>query len=181
MSSDPRRLSRRSFLRRTLLGGALLTVSATLGRHLTGYALDPVSARRLRVLSVKEYLVLAAICRRILAPDERGAIGPDEIGSAFVIDEYLAGMPRPLADDVKALLQLVEHSPFVFSLRASRFSHLDGPAQDEVLAGWEGSRIELRRQGFAALKGLAMIGYYGDPRAYAITGFTGPMLPSGTP
>ena len=86
-------------------------------------------------------------------------------------DGYLAGLPAPLQSDVRALLQLVEHSPFLFALRPSRFTRLDDAAQDRVLAGWEHSRLEVRRLGFTALKRLAMVGYYGDPRTFAMLGY----------
>ncbi|MSP63723.1 MAG: hypothetical protein EXR72_25935 [Myxococcales bacterium] len=174
-------IDRRRFLRRTLLGGALLTLGGTIARHATGYTLDPAIAARLRVLSHKEYLILAAICRRMLAPDEGGAVSPDEIEAALVIDGYLAGLPDAISSDVRALLHLVEHTPLLFDLRFSRFTHLDGAAQDAVLDGWATSRIDLRRRGFQALKALAMLGYYDDPRTFAILDYTGPMLPPATP
>ncbi|MSP62225.1 MAG: hypothetical protein EXR72_18210 [Myxococcales bacterium] len=179
MSAD--RITRRRFLRRTLLGGALLTLGGTLLRHASGYTLDPAIAARLRLLSQKEYLILAAICRRMLAPDEGGAASPDEIEAALVIDGYLAGLPEAITSDVRALLHLVEHTPFLFSLRFARFTRLDAAAQDAVLEGWATSRIDLRRRGFQALKALAMLGYYDDPRTFAILDYTGPMLPQALP
>jgi hypothetical protein len=170
------RITRRRFLRRTLLGAALLTVGGTTLRHLSGYSLDAATAGKLRALSPKEYLVLAAVCRRILAPDEKGAISCDEVGTALAVDAYLAAMPDYITSDVRALLHLLEHTPFLWSGRPSRFTHLDAAAQDAVLAGWESSRLDVRRRGFVALKSLAMIGYYGDPRAYAVLDYTGPMI-----
>jgi hypothetical protein len=166
MAAEP--ISRRRFLRRTLLGAALLAVGGTALRHLSGYRLDERLARRLRVLSPKEAIVLGAACRRLLAADEAGAPSPDALGVVEAIDGYLAGLPPALAGDVRALIQLLEHSPFLFDLRASRFTHLDDAGQDAVLAAWAGSRLELRRQGFAALKSLAALGYYGDARTFAI-------------
>jgi hypothetical protein len=176
--NGPPSRSRRRFLKRTLLGGALLAVGGTALRHLTGYTLDEATARRLTLLSPKEYLILSAICRRLLAPDERGAPSPDELEVALTIDRYLAGLPPELASDVRSLLHLLEHTPLFFHLLPSRFTHLAPERQDAVLAGWETSLITLKRQGFQALKSLAMIGYYGDPRSFAVLDFTGPMLPN---
>jgi hypothetical protein len=172
---DKEPISRRRFLRRTLTGAALLAVGGTALRHLTGYHLDEAIARRLRVLSPKEAIVLGAIARRLLAPDEAGAPSIEEIGVVEAADAYLAQLPPPLAADVRALIQLVEHSPFLFSLRPSRFTRLDTAAQDAVLAGWSTSRLDVRRQGFAALKALAAMGYYGDARTFAILDYT-PMV-----
>lgn len=176
MADAPASPARRRFLRRSLLGGALLVLGATVGRHLSGYALDPVIARRLRVLSPKEYLVLAALCRRLLAPDGPDAASADEVDAALVIDDYLAGLPKALVRDVTALLHLIEHTPLLFTLRGARFTRLGVAAQDALLASWAESRIDLWRQGFQALKGLAMIGYYDDPRAWPLLGYPGPLV-----
>jgi hypothetical protein len=170
------KVSRRRFLRRTLLGGALLALGATVLRHLSGYSLDAETRGRLLALSPKQFLVLRAILRRILAADERGAPDPEIVGVALSVDRYLALLPDELASDVRALIELVEHSPALFDARLSRFTHLDEAGQDAVLRGWESSRIELRRRGFQALKSLAMMGYYGDPRAYALLDYRGPLL-----
>jgi hypothetical protein len=173
-----RSLTRRRFLRRTLGGAALLALGGTVLRHLSGYSLDADTASQLRALSPKQYLVARAIFRRMLAPDERGAPDPDLVGVALTVDGYIARLPEELASDLRALLELVEHSPALFDFRASRFTHLDQAGQDAVLSRWASSRIELRRRGFQALKALAMMGYYGDPRAYALLDYPGPQLPA---
>ncbi len=172
-------INRRTFLRRTLAGAALLALGGTLGRNLSGYRLDPALAGALRALSAKEALVLLAVARRILAPDDGTPPPPplDEPALLRAVDGYLLALPEAVADDVRALLQLVEHSPILFDLRASRFTHLAPAAQDAVLAGWQRSRLDVRRQGFAALKSLAMIGRYGDPRTFALLGY----VPAGGP
>ncbi len=167
-------ISRRRFLRRSLVGAALLAVAGTVGRHLSGYTID--ERLRLRVLSPKQYLVLAAACRRLLAADEPGAVSVDEVETALSIDRYLAELPRELQRELAGLLELLEHTPFLFQLRPSRFSRLDAAAQDRVLEDWESSRLPFRRGCFQALKSLAMVGYYGDPRAYAVLDYTGPMI-----
>lgn len=170
-------LSRRSFLRRTAWGGALLLLGGGALRHLGGYRLDPEVERRLQILSTKEAAVLLAVARRILAPDEGGAPGADEIGVVAAVDEYLRALPAAAVSDIKALLQLVEHSPLLFTLRAGRFTRLPPEAQDAVLADWATSRIDLRRRGFVGLKTLCVLGYYGDPRTFSVLGYPGPALP----
>lgn len=170
--SSGTRISRRQFLRRTLLGGLLLGAGAVVGRHLSGYHLDPALASRLRVLSPKEYLVLMAVCRRILAPDEAGAPTPDEVGVGLNVDRYLGELDPSLVTQLRALLHLVEHG----SSLSGRFTRLGPEAQDAVLAAWESSRLDVRRQGFQALKTLAVLGYYDDPRTFALLGYPGPLL-----
>lgn len=174
-------VSRRRFLRRTLLGGALLALGGTVLRHLSGYSLDGETRARLTALSPKQYLVARAIFRRLLAPDERGAPDPDSVGVTLTVDAYLARLPDELASDVRSLIELVEHSPALFDGKLSRFTHLGDDGQDEILRGWAASRIELRRRGFVALKSLAMLGYYGDPRAYALCDYRGPLVAPASP
>jgi hypothetical protein len=145
-------------------------------RHATGYALDETVRARLRVLTPKEYLVLGALCRRLLAADEGGAPSPDEVGTALAIDAYLERLDPSLVGDLRSLLHVVEHGAFLSALRPSRFTRLGPAHQDAVLAAWESSRLDFRRQGFQALKALAMIGYYDDARTWPILGYPGPLL-----
>ena len=203
-------ITRRTFLRRTLAGAALLLVAGTFLRHLTGYRLPP-REKPLRHLSDSEAVILSAVVARILSPppesppfgappaNERfrdaspgapsGAAStsllapptPDSVDTLGQIDAYLSHLPPPAVADVRALLHLVEHSPPLFALRFARFTRLDGDAQDRILAGWESSRIEVRRLGFAALKRLAMLGYYGDPRTHALLGYVPMPLPQNNP
>jgi hypothetical protein len=165
-------MKRRTFLRTSLLGGALLGVAGVIGKHLSGYSLDGATAAKLRALSAKEFLVLRAIARRILAPDG-AAPSADEVEAALHADAYVARLEPPLRDDLRALLHLFEHSA---SLR-SRFTRLDGEAQDAALASWESSALALRRRGFQAMKTLCLFGYWRDDRTWPLIGYSGPMLP----
>jgi hypothetical protein len=172
-------ISRRRFLRTSLLGGALLGVAAVVGRNVSGYRLDPEIAARLRALTPKEYLVLMAAARRILAPDGADAPPVDDRVGLFV-DGYLAGLDADLRGDVRALLSLVEHGSGPFRLRVSRFTHMRAAEQDAALADWQASRLAVRRRGFQALRTLAFLGYYRDDRTWALLGYAGPLLPRKT-
>jgi hypothetical protein len=173
-------ISRRTFLRAGLIGGALLGSAAIVGRQLSGYTVDPSVATRLRVLSPKELFVMQAVARRLVAPDEAGASAglpsADEAEVALFVDGYLARVPAAIADDVRALLQLVEHGSGLFRLRAARFTRMSAAEQDATLRDWEHSRLAVRRQGFQALRTLAFFGYYRDPRTWGLCGYTGPTL-----
>jgi hypothetical protein len=166
-------ISRRSFLRAGLVGGALLGGAALLGRRLTGYTLDAPTAAELRVLSPKEYLILAAAARRILAPDGDDAPAPDTVACALHVDRYLARLPPEVQRDVRALLQLFEHGSAV----STRFTRMTPAQQDATLAAWEASSFTLKRRGFQALRTLAFLGYWRDERTWPLLGYTGPMLP----
>ncbi len=170
-------ISRRRFLRTTILGGALLGGAAVVGRHLSGYKLDGAIAGRLRALSPKEFLIFDAAARRLVASDGPDAPTAEAAGVALFADGYLARLDAGLRDDVRALLQLLEHGSWIFRLRGSRFTHMSADEQDATLADWESSRLAVRRQGFQALRTLAFLGYYRDDRTWPLIGYSGPMLP----
>ena len=168
-------LSRRRFLRAGLIGGLLLGGAAVVGRQLSGYHVDEATRRRLRVLSPKEYLILQAVARRILASDGDDAPSADSVEVVLAVDAYLAKLPREVVSDVRALLQLVEHGSSLFS--GSRFTRMSPAAQDATLAEWQRSSLTVRRRGFQALRTLAFLGYWRDERTWPLIGYSGPMLP----
>ncbi len=173
--STPPSRGRRSFLRIGLWGGALLGLSAIVGRNLSGYVL-PTEVARPRSLSDKELLVLAAAIERLVAADGPDAPRPDGLRIAGWIDGYIAGLDAPLRRNLRALLHLLEHGSSLFRLRASRFTHMSSAEQDATLADWSQSSLAVRRQGFQALRALAFLGYYRDNRSFALLGYPGPML-----
>ncbi|MGZ3443900.1 MAG: gluconate 2-dehydrogenase subunit 3 family protein, partial [Polyangia bacterium] len=147
--------TRRGFLRAGIVGGVLLVGAAIVGRSLSGYHLDGAVKRRLRALSPKEYLVMQAVARRVLAPDGADAPSADSVDVAGAVDAYVAKLPAPVQRDVRALLQLVEHGSSLFRGGATRFTHLSPAAQDATLADWQRSSLTVRRRGFQALRTLA--------------------------
>jgi hypothetical protein len=169
-------ISRRRFLRAGIVGGVLLGGAALLGRRLTGYTIDARAAAQLRVLSPKEYSILAAAARRIVAPDGDDAPAPDAVDCALAVDRYLLRLPPPLQRDVRALLLLFEHGSSV----SSRFTRMSPAQQDAALAAWESSSLTIKRRGFQALRTLAFLGYWRDERTWHVIGYTGPMLPRHT-
>ena len=170
-------LTRRGFLRAGLVGGVLLGGAAIVGRSLSGYHLDPAVANRLRALSPKEYLVMQAVARRVLAPDAADAPSPDSIDVAGAVDVYVAKLPPAVQRDVRGLLQLVEHGSSLFRGHVARFTHLGPEEQDATLADWQRSSLTVRRRGFQALRTLAFLGYWRDDRTWPLLGYSGPMLP----
>lgn len=170
-------ISRRRFLRAGLVGGALLAGAAVVGRQLSGYHVDAATAQRLRVLSPKEYLVLQAVARRVVAPDGPDAPTADQVDAALAADAYLAKLPPWVQRDVAALLQLVEHGSSLFRFRGTRFTHMSAAEQDATLQDWARSSLTVRRQGFQALRTLSFLGYWRDDRTWPLIGYSGPMLP----
>ena len=167
--------TRRSFLRVGLAGGALLTLSAIVGRSLTGYSLPPGTPRP-RTLSEKELLVLAAAVARLVAPDGPDAPPADPLALALWLDGHLATMDAAIVADVRALLHFVEHGGPLFRLRATRFTRMGAAEQDATLDAFADSPLALRRQGLQGLRALAFLAYYRDDRTFALLGYPGPMI-----
>jgi hypothetical protein len=170
-------ISRRGLLRAGLAGGLLLGGAAVIGRSLGGYRLDAGKAAQLRALSPKEYLILQAVARRVCAVDEADAPTADAVDAALAADAYVAKLPLSIQEEVRALLQLVEHGSAIFQGGTGRFTQLSPDAQDAALRGWQQSSLTLRRRGFQALRTLAFVGYWRDDRTWPLLGFSGPMLP----
>ncbi len=183
-------MTRRRFLKVSALGGLALFSGLLVGPHLPWgrYGLPSGFGGPLRTLSTKEYLILNAAARRILdgvspavyqsqsQPGGAGGTqgqGPDV---ALWIDGYLGHLDEALVNDVRGLLQVLEHSPLLL-YEVSPFTALSPEAQDRVLLDWQGSRFAVRRQGLQALKSLCCLAYYQDPRSFAAIGYSGPMLP----
>lgn len=172
-------LARRDFLRRAAGGTAALALAGWLPSGCAGYQELVPAARRANLLffDEKEFAIFQAVARRIV-PDEHGWPSVDEVGVAALIDEELAlwrNEPAlsPVLDDLKLLLRLVEHGTWLDG-HASRFTRLAPEAQDDVLASWDGSAIEVRQVGFQALKNLVMFAYYDDERTFAKLSYAGP-------
>jgi hypothetical protein len=164
-------ITRRTLLRGSLFGGALLSTAAMLGRHLGGDDFDPKMATRLRVLSPKEHLVLEKAAERILRADEGEAPAPSLFGIGLFVDRYLTHLPPALQRQAKGLLLVLEHG----SSPLRRFSRMSGEAQDAVLTDWAQSRLALRRQGFQALRTFAFLGYYRRDEVWPVIGYSGPI------
>lgn len=173
-------LSRRRFLGLSLGGAALLALGGLFVEQESGYDLPGGVRARLRIFGAKEYLVFAAAARRLCDPGELPAApAPDALDLAGFADGFLATAARETQRDVARLLSLFEHGPILFAFAPSRFTRLAPSRQDDYLWSWADSRLGIKRAGFAALKSLAMMGYYRDPRAWALVGYDGPLVPPG--
>lgn len=175
-------MTRRRLLKISLFSGLLLGGAGLLGRWVAGgYHVPAAIAQRLRVLSPKEYLILFAVAQRVLdganpaVADRPGGHEEGRLDVALWVDGYLVRLPEGMREDVRALLQLLEHAALSHN---GRFSRLPAQTQDEILRGWEKSALALRRQGLQALKSLCCLAYYQDERSFAAIRYSGPMVPA---
>ena len=114
--------------------------------------------------------------RRILDAVTEALTGsPSATGSAAAVEPMISRLPSADRLQLRLLLRAVELGP-IATRHLSRFSRLTALDRLEYLRGWGESRLALLRQGFAALRALAMIGHYGQPAGWADAGYRGPWL-----
>ncbi len=157
-----------------LLGGGLAVVRTS------GYELDPARAAKLRFFHPWQYLVMAALARRIADPDVTDGSVPtaDDVDAAGFLDGYVGAMAAPLRRDIVRLLGFCEHVAPLLAKRRARFTRLNPTDQDSVLHVLEAHDRPLLRGAFAALKSLVFMGYYRDPRTWRTIGYAGPFVPA---
>jgi hypothetical protein len=168
--------TRRSFLRKTMGGAALLAVAGAV----------PVALRRtklreapkgLRFFTAAEYSIWAAAADRVLAEEKpSGAPLPAQVDIAARADAFLAPLPEGDRKDLKQLLALFDNALFsVLQGGPPRpFTQMSPEDQDAQLRRWQTSRLAIQRTGFQAIKRLCCALYFADPATYASVGYPGP-------
>jgi hypothetical protein len=171
----PVTLSRRSVIKRGLLGGALLAAGGAGVLALRGGAEVPLPPDGLLVFSPAQYAVLDAVARRMVRP-RAGWPTVDQIGVARAADRIAARTEPSAQKELRQLLGLFENglAGFLFGGRTRPFTRLDPAEQDRVLAEWRDSRIAVRRTGYSALRTLVLAAYYQSPAIWPAVGYGGP-------
>jgi hypothetical protein len=158
--------NRRRFLRWTALGG----VAAVLGwRFLIpargGHFPDLVH------LTESEGRVLAAVYTTVT-----GVENPSELTEAVrAMDRFLGELATLDRLELRAALQLVEHTPLPFHGLLSRFTSLSLSERVRCLEGWRSGPL-WGRPVFSGLKELSYLVYYTRPAHWAQIGYTGPLV-----
>jgi hypothetical protein len=170
--------SRRKFLKRGLVGGGLLLAAGTLPFAFRTTAIGQRPRRELRLLSLEEYAVLAAIAARVVPGDGADARWPraEAVDVAGKVDALLATVHPDVGSDFRRLLRLFE-SGFLGTFVAGSprpFTRAAPAEQDARIEAWRRSRLAVLRSGYQALKRLALAAYYSSPEVYARIGYPGP-------
>jgi hypothetical protein len=163
-------MNRRAFLRRGLLGGALLAAGGV-GLGLWPTLVERKPRQPLKTLDERQFAILAAVAARTVR-----APGADPTGIAHAIDDLMSRNAPEVQDEFKKLLVLFDNAlaGLLFDGRAKPFTRLSPEAQDAVLANWRGSRIVVRRAGYQALRKLTCAAHYAQPGSWASVGYPGP-------
>ena len=168
----PAGLTRRSLVKRGLLGGALLAAGGAGFLAFRSGASVPVPTDGLLVFTPAQFAVLDAVARRMVRP-RTGWPTVDQVGVARAADRIAARVEPSAQKELQQLLGLFDNglAGFLFGGRIRPFTRLDGAGQDAVLAEWRDSRIAVRRTGFAALRTLVLAGYYQSPAVWPAVGY----------
>lgn len=168
-------MDRRGFLKKGLLGGALLALGGTgLALFPTRHLASPI--RPLLALDDRGFQVLIAVARRIVPGS-----GPSPVTIAHSVDASIARLPLEAQKDLVKLLGLFENAlpGLLLDGQVGPFTRLDGPDQDRALERWRDSRIVLRRGGYQALRKLCLVTTYADPSSWPAIHYPGPANTAG--
>jgi hypothetical protein len=169
------RLTRRGFLR---LGGATAAlVGITQIRVVPPAAHAAATATTaVRFFDPQETEILTQLVERLVATGEPEAPALRDTRTIVTIDALCRGLDPALTSILPTALRLFEWGPVLFDRRLSRFTRLDDDDKDASLRGWMTSRLAARRQGFFAIRNLALLGYYSQPETWPLIGYAGPLL-----
>jgi hypothetical protein len=163
---------RRTFLKRGLLGGAVLLLGGGVGLSL--HPSREVAAPRepLVTLPPSAFQVLVAIAGRVVVGEDA-----DPVAIAHTVDQSLAAAAEETRSEVAQLLGLFENAlaGLLFDGRARPFTRLEPEDRDRVLRAWRDSRLTLRRSGYQALRRMCLAAHYGRDEAWGPLGYPPPV------
>lgn len=175
MYLPPAGQQRRGFLKKGLIGGAVLALGGGAGLFLRGGKEVALPTEGLQALSPREYAVVMALAARMIRPS--GAFPTIEAMQVGLnADRILTKVDDTALMEMKQLLNLFENAlpNFLFGLRFAPFTQMAGEEQDVVLHEWITSGLEVRRTGYHALRGLVLAAYFVKPESWVATGYPGP-------
>jgi len=165
--------SRRTFLKESLLGVAVLSAAKVHPRLLLSDGVPAEVATQLHYFSGHEYMIVRAIagCMVGRVPAET----EDPIDAALRADQFLSTADEEVQDQIHQLLTAFNGPffTFLFDFRFSSFLRMKPQDQDSYLEDWMTSTLAFRRKGFQALKRLTLSMYYTDRRSWATIGYHG--------
>lgn len=175
-----RREGRRSFLKKGLVGGALLAAGGGAWLSTRHTALPPGLGGPFQVFSAEESAVLVAVAER-LVPERPRFPRPRAIGVAARMDAIAAQADPATQEELRRLVRLFESAAagLVLDGQPRLFTASAPEQQDRRLSAWAASRIALRRTGYRALRRLALAAYYASPETWASVGYPGPPIAVG--
>jgi hypothetical protein len=161
---------RRSFLKKGLLGGALLAVGGLTVTALRKGKPGPAPERPLVNLPVEVFPIAVAVVARLI-PKPEGAVE-----HVYVLDAGLANLPPAVAADFIKIFGLLENGLAGLLTRGSAtpFTLLDAAGQDAALGAWRDSPVALLTSAYNAIRKMTLGSYYADLARARAFGYLGP-------
>lgn len=170
MADDNSCSTRRGFLKKGLIGGALLSASAAALSLWPQKRQDGVPTPPLKVLNEGAFWTMVAIAGRVIPADGNA------VKVATAVDQALSYVSKEAQRDLNTLLGLFENGVAGVFLGGSAkpFTQRSPEDQDHALDNWATSKVALLRGGVGALRKLALASHYGDPSSWKLMGYQGP-------
>ncbi len=156
-----------------------LSVAGLIPASASPTLLSPEIERQLQFFSAKEYLIMKSVSDRLIGTLNDVAPTPDQVGTTFRADKFLAGSDPEIQDQFHQLLT-VFNAPiftFLFDFRFSSFINMNPNDQDSYLEDWMTSYIGFRRTAFQALKRTSLSMFYTNEQSWKEIGFEGMDVP----
>lgn len=162
--------------RRFLWGGLGAVAGLTLVGAGVFVARQPASTQvsGLKVLTLREYGITAAIARTLFPEGGQYAAGADTFDLARAFDQFLLDEPYENVRDLRLALQLVEVGPLLFSATLTPFSALAEEARAAHWTTWENSSLLMRRQVSLVFRKFFAMVFYDRPELWQQLGYDGP-------
>lgn len=170
--------TRRGFVKRGILGGALLAIAGAVPVGLWPTRRGAAPRRALKLFSPDEYAIFAAIAARVVPGDGAGPAWPsaEAVDCAGKADNLMALAHPDVGNELRQLLRLFENglTGFFSTLSPKPFTRCEPAQQDARLVAWRQSRVAVLRTGYQAIVRLAHATYFSSPEVYAAVGYPGP-------
>ena len=177
-------VSRRGFLKKGLIGGAILAGGGALALMAAPGKRSRSPQGKLAALSAYEYAIFSAAAAR-LSPGDGAAGWPtaEALQTGDKLDGLLAQLHPGATRDFKRLLHVFESAVIGLTSTGTPlpFTRCTPAQQDRRLETWRHARVELFRSGYQAMKRLAHALYYSSPQIYERLGYPGPPVVPQTP
>ncbi len=129
-----------------------------------GLFLDyPASSIEGELLSRKEQAVVAACADTLFPAGGPIPISGTEAGLVSYFDAYAAQLPRLQGVLVRLLVWFIEHGPWIFGPRPTRFTRMTHAQRVRVLTSMQTSPIYFRRVAFLSMRTILSMGYLAHP------------------
>ncbi len=116
------------------------------------------------LLSKKEQAIVAACADTFFPPGGPIPLSGTDADLVEYFDRYFAGLPETQQVLLRLLLWFIEHAPWIFGPRRTRFSDLSERHRYEVLEAMRTSPIYFRRVALLSMRTILTMGYLSHPK-----------------